>query len=145
MKFLTGWAWHHTVPCRENEMDCWLPTPAKNSTQDLTLLFLSPTTRFFLWSLTFQSRRSQLLLCHNLWLPSQQQKLHFPLEELIFSLVGASDGLDITRNLSLVFWKCHGEMGLKASWPRFNFIFCQIFGIFDDFSKWSALNALQNF
>ena len=32
--------------------------------------------------------------------------------------------------------------GLKACWTRLFFIFCQIFGIFDDFSKWSMPKTL---
>ena len=35
--------------------------------------------------------------------------------------------------------------GFKASWMRLFFIFGHIFGIIDDFLKWSAPKALQNF
>ena len=45
-----------------------------------------------------------------------------------------------TQNLGFKFWKCHGEMG----WTRLFFIFA-IFYIFDDFSIWSASEALLNF
>ena len=51
-----------------------------------------------------------------------------------------SDGLG-TWNLGFGVWKWDGEM----SWTRHFFIFCHIFGIFDDFSKWSELKVLRNF
>ena len=38
----------------------------------------------------------------------------------------------ITQNLGFRFWKCHGKMGLMQGF------FCQIFDIFDDFSKWNT-------
>ena len=47
--------------------------------------------------------------------------------------------------------KCHSRVpvpwrnGLKASWTRLFFIFCQIFAIFDYFSKWNLPKALWNF
>ena len=39
------------------------------------------------------------------------------------------------------------EQWVLASWIRFFFIFCQIFGWFEDFLKWSmiTMNALQTF
>ena len=40
----------------------------------------------------------------------------------------------------------HGEMGLKkVSRTRISSIFCQIFAVFDNFSKWSNLKVLRNF
>ena len=38
------------------------------------------------------------------------------------------------------FWN-----GLKASWTRLFFIFCQIFAIFDDSSNWRTPKGLRNF
>ena len=49
-----------------------------------------------------------------------------------------SDGS--TRNLGFGFQKCHGEMGLRQ--VRNKAFLAQIFGTFDDFLIWSAL---QNF
>ena len=37
------------------------------------------------------------------------------------------------------------ENWLKTCWTRLFFIFCQIFDMFDEFSKWSLPMALQNF
>ena len=57
-------------------------------------------------------------------------------------LVISDDGTG-TWNLGFGYQHYHG---LKASRNRFFFIFCQMFAIFDDFSKWStAPKVLQNF
>ena len=37
----------------------------------------------------------------------------------------------------------HGEMGLRQVEQRHFFIFCQLFVIFDDFSKWSTLKNFE--
>ena len=39
------------------------------------------------------------------------------------------------------FWKCHGEM----VWRQVEQLFSSFFATFDDFSKWSIQNVLQNF
>ena len=45
-------------------------------------------------------------------------------------------------DMVLGFWKCHGEMGLSLG--KLMKAFLQIFGIFDDFSKWNAANKRKN-
>ena len=49
-----------------------------------------------------------------------------------------SNGSISTKNSGFGFWKPHGVIGWPQVEQGFSSIFCQIFAIFDDFSKWGA-------
>ena len=53
--------------------------------------------------------------------------------------MSSSGGTASTRNPGFGYLQYHGEMGFgQVEQGLSSYIFCRIFGIFDDFSKWSA-------
>ena len=57
---------------------------------------------------------------------------------LCYDLCLVSDGLG-TQNPDFIFWKCHGEMGLRQVELSFSSFFAKKLGIFDYFSKFQCL------